>query len=104
MNHLDVINGTFEAVGALSAWFNIRKIRRDKSVAGVYWPMTAVWSLWGAWNVYFYSALECWFSALAGFVLALGNTIWVGLAVYYLRRNNRRSVERDVPVDSSSRS
>lgn len=85
MSHLDLINGAFEIVGAVSAWVNIRKIRQDRSVSGVYWPLVAVWSLWGFWNLYFYSALGCWLSASAGLVLAVGNTIWVGHAVYYSR-------------------
>lgn len=85
MNRLDLVNGLFETVGAISAWANIRKIRKDKSVAGVYWPLTAVWSAWGFWNLFYYSQLGHWFSTVAGLVLALGNTIWVWHAWRYFK-------------------
>lgn len=73
-------------MGAVSAWLNIKKIRKDKSVTGTYWPLVAVWSLWGYWNLEYYSALGHWFSTAAGLVLAVGNTIWVAHAFVYAQR------------------
>lgn len=88
MNKLDTINSMFEAVGAVAAWANIQKIRRDKNVSGVYWPLTAIWSAWGYWNLYYYSSLGHWFSTAAGAVLAVGNTIWVLYAAHYYDKAN----------------
>jgi Kef-type K+ transport system membrane component KefB len=82
---LDLINGLFETGGALASIFNVRRIRRDKSVAGVCWPVTAFFATWGYWNLIYYSGLNQPLSLVAGFVLALSSTVWVLHAVYYER-------------------
>lgn len=79
----DFINGCFECVGAYFVWRNAWQLRKDREVKGVYWPTTVFFTVWGLWNLVFYSALEQWWSWAAGIVLMLGNVAWVvQLAIY----------------------
>jgi hypothetical protein len=91
MNTPDLINGLFEAGGALLSWLNVKRLLRDRTVQGVYWPITGFWSLWGAWNIFFYSHLACWASFAGGLALVIGNTVWVVLAAYYAYRRHAQS-------------
>lgn len=44
---LDWINGGFELIGGFLCWFNVKKLLKDKRIDGVYWPVTAFFTLWG---------------------------------------------------------
>lgn len=77
----DWINASFEIVGAVLVWQNFRRLRRDRMVAGVDWRVQGFFTAWGYWNLVYYPSLGQWWSAVAGGVLAIGNTAWV---VYYL--------------------
>ncbi len=79
----DLINSLFEMAGAIFATINIFKLLKDKSVMGVYWPATAMFALWGYWNVWYYPSLDQMLSFYAGILLASANTIWVALAIKY---------------------
>jgi hypothetical protein len=74
---LDVVNGCFEMAGALSAWMNVRRLRRDREVKGIVWQWTIVCQFWGIWNIWYYYGLHQWFSWTAGIALCAGNTVWV---------------------------
>lgn len=85
----DIINGTFEILGGLLCWINVRQILRDKSVTGFYWPTQAFFAAWGIWNLYFYPALGQWFSFGGGMFLAIATITWTLLAAYYSRQEKR---------------
>ena len=86
MMHLDIINGSFELLGAYFTWKNALCLYRDKQVKGVYWPTTAFFTAWGFWNIYYYPNLGQWFSFWGGVLLVLGNAAWTIQAIYYLKR------------------
>lgn len=86
----DLINGLFEVLGGILCFGNIIKLWKDKIVFGVYWPVTAFFSLWGMWNLYYYPSLGQWYSFYGGVLLVVGNSIWVIMALYYRRRFNER--------------
>jgi hypothetical protein len=89
MTSHDMINAVYEGVGAVLISLNIRRLLRDKTVKGVsLWP-GAWWTCWGAWNVYFYSAVNTPASFYAGIAVVLANATWLGLAVHYARRGWR---------------
>lgn len=77
----DLINGLFEAGGAVAAWRNYFQLRKDREIRGVYWPIYAFYSAWGLWNLAYYPMLNQWLSFLAGSILVAGNCSWVALAL-----------------------
>lgn len=75
----DLING----LGSLFVLLNVRRIFKDKSVAGVSIAAVAFFQLWGVWNIYYYYHLSQFFSWTMGIALCLMNTIYlVGLVRY----------------------
>lgn len=81
----DLINGSFELVGAYFTWRNWMQLRQDRTIAGVYWPTTAFFAAWGLWNLVYYPALGQWASFIGGMVLVAGNVAWVALAMHLQR-------------------
>lgn len=77
----DLINGGFELLGAVFTWRNYLQLRRDRRVAGVYWPTTAFFAAWGLWNLIYYPTLGQWASFAGGVLLVAGNVAWVVLAI-----------------------
>lgn len=88
--NVDTVNAVFEGGGALLLVLNIRRLMRDKRLAGVSLVPTVWWNLWGVWNVYYYHALAQTFSFVAGLGVLAANTVWVVLALVYARRAWRR--------------
>ena len=83
----DFINGSFEVVGGLLCWVNVKRLLKDKTIQGVYWPIQAFFTSWGVWNLYYYPTLHQWASFVGGIFLVLGNGTWVIMAAYYERKN-----------------
>ena len=79
----DIVNGVFELLGGFLTWMNCRKLRKDKQVKGVCWSVTAFFSVWGLWNLYYYPCLGQWASFVGGIILVAGNLVWVGMAIKY---------------------
>ena len=62
----DVLNGLFELIGALLICLHCRRLMADKKVAGVSpWPFV-FFTTWGAWNLYYYPSVDCWWSFWGG--------------------------------------
>ena len=85
MKTADTVNALFELLGALLQWANVLRLYRDKKVAGVLWHVTAFFAVWGAWNIYFYSAVQSPLSAYAASFMTAANCTWVWLALKYRR-------------------
>lgn len=92
INPSDVINALFEAFGAWAIWCNVARIRKDRAIKGVVWQYTAVYWLWGCWNLFYYPNLGQWFSTVAGVAVTLGNLTWLIYALKVVRAE-RRSLE-----------
>lgn len=90
MNSLDLGNTIFEGGGAILTWLNVRRLVRDREVKGVDWRVTAFWSAWGLWNLFYYPALGQWMSAACGVLLVAGNITWCGLVLHYRRKREQR--------------
>lgn len=73
----DFLNALFEFVGAIAVWMNIWVYAKDRSVKGVYWPMSIFYCLWGGFNLWYYPSLNQWFSFYAGILVFVGNFIWL---------------------------
>jgi hypothetical protein len=91
----DLINAAFEGVGAALSWGNVARLRRDREVKGVFWPVTAFFAAWGVWNVFYYPVLGKWASAVAGVVLCASNIVWVVLALRVKRESELRDSARE---------
>ena len=92
MSWADVVNGSYESVGAVMMLLNCLRPYQDKEVKGVSIVATVFFTTWGYWNLYYYPSLHQWMSFLGGAMMAIGNSVWVGLAIYYTTRNRRRSL------------
>lgn len=79
----DLVNGLFEAWGAVAVWRNGFQLLNDKVYKGVRLDSTVFFMAWGYWNIYYYPSLDQWLSFVAGLFLVAGNTWWVWLMVYY---------------------
>ena len=83
MNYADICNGLFEAIGGLLILNHCRAVLRDKAVAGVSIFSTAVFGVWGVWNLYYYPLLGQWCSFTGGLVIVAANAMWIGLMLKY---------------------
>lgn len=82
MQTFDLINGGFELCGAYFTWRNFAAYRRDRELAGVYWPTTAFFTVWGLWNLVYYPALGQELSFLGGLALVAGNLAWLAYVLW----------------------
>lgn len=80
---LDKINACLEFVGAVLIWSNVWRLWRDKFVSGVNTYVTLYHSCLGLWFVNYYWQVGHYFSFGAQIIWALGNLVWVTLAVRY---------------------
>src|SRR5690606_8925069 len=78
----DLVNGSFECVGAVAAWMNVYVYLKHRALKGVFWPNTLFYSAWGLWNLIYYSALSQPISFYAGIALTSGSGLWVLLVAY----------------------
>ncbi len=87
VNPQDLTNGLFELFGGLFALRNCSVILKHKEVRGVSLLSNLFFTSWGFWNTYYYPHLDQWFSFAGGVLLAFANLFWLGLAVYFRRKN-----------------
>lgn len=74
---MDLVNGLFEMVGGLLLWLNVRRLARDRQVAGVSVLPVLFWTAWGLWNLAFYPWAGCWWSFAGGIVVVAANAVWL---------------------------
>lgn len=85
----DLMNGIFELGGAFALYQNVRTLRQDKMVRGVHWLPTGFFAAWGLWNLFYYPNLDQWFSFFGGVAIVSINLLWLGMMVYYMRKEKR---------------
>jgi len=86
----DFINGSFEILGAPFIFLSIIKLYKDKEVRGVSWAGVCFFTLWGFWNLYYFSHLGQYVSFVGGILIVSVNFIWLGQIVYYLYKERKR--------------
>jgi len=82
----DYINGAFELIGSVMTWLNVRTLIRHKMFAGVHIQTAMFFTLWGAWNLFYYPHLGQIASFIGGVSIFVANFTWIILAIYYSRR------------------
>jgi uncharacterized membrane protein YfcA len=89
MNWADVVNGGFEFLAGFMVLLHCRQLYKDKIVKGVNLPATIFFTSWGFWNLYYYPSLDQWFSFFGGLGIVSANSLWVGMMIYYKRKEKR---------------
>lgn len=82
----DEVNSIFEMGSAMLLTLNVTRLLKDRKVTGASIIPTAWFSIWGAWNLYYYDEHQQPRSRAAGLLVFIVNTVWVGLVVYYSRK------------------
>lgn len=83
----DMTNAAFEVMGGILVLNHCRVVWKDKDVKGVSILSTALFTLWGMWNIYFYPSLGQWWSFWGGLVIFWANVLWVYLMLRYRHGN-----------------
>lgn len=86
MEWQDSVNGLFELLGGLFITLSCIKLYKDKKVRGVSFVHIAYFTLWGYWNIEYYSNLGQWTSLVGSLVVTLINTVWLGMLIWYIRK------------------
>jgi hypothetical protein len=90
-DHKDLVTALFETTGSLMIWRNVQSLYKAKHFAGVRIGPTAFFAAWGFWNLFYYPHLQQWKSFVGGVCITTANTVWVGLMIYYWRKDSNKS-------------
>ena len=85
----DFVNAMFETLGGFVILLNIKRLFKDKLVRGVDWKVTAFFTAWGLWNIFYYPYLGQSLSFYAGLFIVGVNTWQLWLMIYYVRKEQR---------------
>lgn len=89
MSWQDLVNGTYEMLGAPFIVLSILNLYKEKLVKGVDWRAVAFFSTWSVWNLYYYPHLDQWASFFGGILIAIANAVWLAMMIYYIRKDKR---------------
>lgn len=92
----DLINGTFELLGAPFIWLSIFNLLKTKKVNGVSWINVAFFTAWGYWNLFYYPHLGQWLSMFGGIAVVISNSIWVWFLIKYSRKGKNGYYHSDI--------
>lgn len=90
MSWPDTINGTYEILGGFALAWNCVRTYLDKEIKGISIVSMIFFTSWGYWNLFYYPHLNQWMSTIGAAILVFFNTIWVGQAIYYTRKNKNK--------------
>lgn len=79
----DLINGLFEAGGAVAISASILRLLQDKKVKGVSMLHFGFFWVWGAFNIYFYPANNLWWSYAGGVSVLIMNSVYLYFLIKY---------------------
>lgn len=88
----DIINAAFEFMAAIMLARNCWFTYKAKKTEGISILSSIFFCSWGFWNIYFYPHLGQSLSFIAGIMVTVVNTVWVGQMIYY-----RRTYESKLP-------
>lgn len=82
---LDFINCSFEFLASLAILNHCRTLIKDKQVKGISILSIVFFTMWGAWNIYYYPSLGQTLSFYAGILVFLVNLYYIYLLFKYQR-------------------
>jgi len=88
----DKLNGLFELAGGVFILLSCYRLYVDKKVKGVSFIHVGYFTLWGCWNIHYYANLDQWISLIGSLSVTVINTMWLGMMIYYIRKNKHESV------------
>lgn len=97
----DHINGLFELIGGTLLILNCRRMYVDKEVKGVSIIPCVFFTSWGYWNLFFYPALNAWWSFYGAILVAITNSMWLGMVWYYRKFPNLSPKDAEKPVSNT---
>ena len=78
----DIVNGCFELGGAAISALSVRELWKARgNFRGVHWGPFVFFTLFAAWNLFFYPVNGLWWSFVGGVALASVNVAWLAVAV-----------------------
>lgn len=83
----DLVNGSFEFLGALFLARNALLLYQDKVAKGVSKLSTSFFTAWGIWNLFYYPSLNQTWSFMGGVAIVLTNATWLALMLFYSKKN-----------------
>ena len=83
---MDLANAGFEGFGALFTLNHARVLINHKVVRGVSALSVMFFLCWGIFNIFYYHQLDQMFSWAAGIAMTCANAFYVGLLIYYKRK------------------
>jgi uncharacterized membrane protein YfcA len=95
----DLFNGLFECGAGFAAYLNCWRLFQDKEVKGIAVGSIVFFTLWGAYNLFFYPAKDLWWSFYGGLVVFSGNVLWIVLLIYYSRRKTGLPLHTPLTAD-----
>jgi len=78
-----MVNGGFEVVGAFLVLNHIRVAFKDKKMMGISLVSQIIFTIWGLWNIVWYSYLNTPLSFAGSLLLMAMNAWWTWLMIYY---------------------
>lgn len=79
----DLFNALFEMIGAALVLLSVRQLLKDRLVRGVHLAPVVFFTLWGAWNLFYYPSLDQWLSFAGALLMVLANACWLALLIYF---------------------
>ncbi len=83
----DIVNGTYELIGAPFIFLSVLNLYKQKKVKGVSWIHVCFFTTWGYWNLFYYPHLNQWFSFYGAIAIVIANTIWLCQLIYYTKKS-----------------
>lgn len=81
----DFINSMFEVAGGFFALNHCRVLYEDKGTRGVSLLSAFFFTIWGLWNLHYYTALGQPLSFYGAWFLVLANTLYLSMMFHYRR-------------------
>ena len=78
----DMVNAAISLAGSCFLWANVRSLYQEKEVKGIHWSSVAFFTALGFWNLFYYSTLSQWYSAVAGISGVTANVVWLLMALW----------------------
>ena len=86
----DLINGCFELFAGFFILLHCKRLYKDKKARGVSLTAVIFFTLWGFWNLFYYPYLNQWLSFFGGMSIAIINSTWVVMLIYYICKEKNK--------------